>query len=66
MFADGSTRDMEIGQARVRIGDREVTTLVLFNDERSTPLLGTLALAGVFMGVDPVERKLVPVGGLMA
>ena len=65
-FVDGSTREMEIGQARVRIGDREVTTLVLFNDEGSTPLLGALALAGVFMEVDPLEEKLVPVGGLMA
>lgn len=64
-FADGSTREMDIGQARVRVGDREVTTLVMFNDEGSTPLLGTLALAGVFMEVDPLAEKLVPVSGLM-
>ena len=65
-FADGSTREMEIGQARVRVGDREVTTLVMFNDEGSTPLLGTLALAGVFMGVDPVHKRLVPIRAVMA
>lgn len=65
-LADGGTRDMHIGEARVRVGDREITTLVMFNDEGSPPLLGALALEGAFMGVDPVERKLVPVGGLMA
>ncbi len=65
-LADGGTREMEVGEARVRVGGREITTLVMFNDEGSTPLLGALALEGVFMGVDPVEKKLVPVGGLMA
>ena len=54
------TRDMEIGQTWVRVGNREVTTLVLFNDEDSTPLLGALTLEGVFMGVDPVRKRLVP------
>ena len=59
-FPDGETREMEIGQARVRVGDREVTTLVVFNDEGSTPLLGTLTLAGVFMEVDPARKRLAP------
>ena len=65
-FPDGGTREMEIGQAQVRVGDREVTTLVLFNDEGSTPLLGTLTLGGVFMGVDPVYKRLVPIRAVMA
>ena len=30
------------------------------------PLLGAHALEGVFMGVDPVGKRLVPVGGWMA
>ncbi len=41
---NGETREMEIGQARVRVGGRHVTTLVLFNDEDSTSLLDALAL----------------------
>ena len=45
---------------------RELITLVLFNDEGTLPLLGALALEGVFMAVDPVAKRLVPVGGLMA
>ncbi len=65
-FPDGNTREMEIGQARVRVGDREITTLVMFNDEGSMPLLGALTLEGVFMGVDPVHKRLVPIRGVMA
>ena len=59
-LADGGTREMELGQTWVRVADREVITLVLFNDEDSTPLLGALTLEGVFMGVDPVRKRLVP------
>ena len=65
-FAQGETREMDIGQTWVRVGDREVITLVLFNEEGTEPLLGALALEGVFMGVDPVGKRLVPVGGWMA
>ena len=57
---------MEVGEARVRVGGRDVTTLVLFNDEGSMPLLGALTLEGVFMGVDPVHKRLVPIRAVMA
>ena len=64
-FGQGDVRQMDVGQTWVRVEGREVITLVLFNDEGSMPLLGALALEGVFMGVDPVAQKLVPVEGLM-
>ena len=65
-FAQGETREMDVGQTWVRVGDREVITLALFNEEGTEPLLGAHALEGVFMGVDPVGKRLVPVGGWMA
>jgi clan AA aspartic protease len=65
-LADGEMREMEVGEVRVRVGNREVTTLVLFNDEGSMPLLGALTLEGVFMGVDPVHKRLVPIRAVMA
>ena len=65
-LADGGTRQMEVGEAQVRVGGRDVTTLVLFNDEGSMPLLGALTLEGVFMGVDPVHKRLVPIRAVMA
>lgn len=64
-FAQGETRLMDIGQTWVRVEGRERVTLVLFNEEGTTPLLGALALEAAFMSVDPVAQKLVPVDGLM-
>ena len=64
-FAQGEIRTMDVGQTWVRVEGEEIVTLVLFNEEGTPPLLGALALEAVFMGVDPVGQKLVPVEGLM-
>lgn len=64
-FAQGETRQMNIGYARVRFEGKEVITQVLFNDEGTPPLLGAMALEGAYLGVDPVAKRLIPVRGLM-
>ena len=64
-FGQGEVRRMEVGQTWIRVEGREVVTLVLFNNEGTTPLLGAMALEGVFLGVDPHARRLIPVRGLM-
>ena len=64
-FAQGGRRNMDVGQTWVRVDGREVVTLVLFNDEGTTPLLGALALESLFLGVDPVGKRLISVDGLM-
>ena len=64
-FAQGETRLMDIGYARVRFEGHEIITQVLFNDEGTQPLLGAMALEGAYMGVDPIGKRLVPVPGLM-
>ena len=64
-FGQGEVRSMDVGQTWIRVEDREVITLVLFNEEGTQPLLGALALEGIFMGVDPVGKRLLPVEGLM-
>ena len=64
-FGQGEVRSMDVGQTWIRVEDREVITLVLFNEEGTQPLLGALALEGVFMGVDLVGKMLLPVEGLM-
>ena len=63
--AHGDVREMEIGRTWVRFEGREVMTLVVFNGEGSSPLLGALALEEAFLGIDPVGRRLVPVEGLL-
>ena len=65
-IGQGEVRNMEVGQTWLRVEGREIITQVLFNDEGTSPLLGALALEGVFMGIDPVSQKLIPVQGLMA
>ena len=65
-FGQGEVRNMEVGQTWLRVEERETITQVLFNDEGTLPLLGALALERVFMGIDPVSQKLIPVQGLMA
>ena len=61
----GEAREMDVGQTWVRVNGEEVITLVLFNDEGTTPLLGNLALWTLFLGVDPARQMLVSVHGLM-
>jgi predicted aspartyl protease len=50
-------------EARVRFGDVEVTTLVIFGDEGASALLGAYTLEGLGLAVDTVNRRLVPMTG---
>ena len=61
----GEVWRMNVGQTWIRIEGREVMTLILFNEEGTSPLLGALALEGVFLGVDPHAQQLVPVQGVI-
>ena len=63
-MADGRTRILEVGHAWLRMNGREVITLVAFNDDYTTPLLGSLALDTLRMSVDPVGQKLVPLDSI--
>ena len=64
-FAQGESRRINMGETRIRIYGREVGTLFLFNDEGTPALLGALALEALFLGVDPVAQRLIPVEGFM-
>ena len=57
--------EMDIGQTQVRVDGRGVTTIVVFGDEGTEPLLGAYTLEGLRLGVDPVSRQLIPVPGLL-
>ncbi len=58
-LADGTTRNMDIGHTWLRVNGREVVTHIVFNDEYTSPLLGSLALETLLMAVDPVEERLI-------
>ena len=60
-IAHGRFIEREVGLVPIRIGDEVIPTLCVFGDARSEPLLGAFTLEGFGLGVDPVNRTLVPV-----
>ena len=62
--ADGGVRSMDVGPALLRLNGREVITYIAFNDDYTTPLLGSLALETLRMAVDPVDQRLFPLDSL--
>lgn len=62
--ADGGVRNMDVGPALLRVQGREVITYIAFNEDYTTPLLGSLALETLRMAVDPVDQQLVPLDSL--
>ena len=64
-FADGSSKRMDVGEVRIRIDGSVATTQVMFNDEHTQPLLGALALEELFLVVDPIRRRLVPMDDII-
>ena len=54
-----------MGETRVRVDGMETTTWILYGNEESQPLLGSLALEALLLGVDPYNKRLIPVEGLL-
>ncbi len=59
-LADGSRKSVDIGYTWLRLNGRQIMTYIAFNEEGSSPLLGALTLEELWLGVDPVEGRLVP------
>jgi len=65
VLADGRQIEREMAETRIRLNGRSRTTLVVFGDEGTQPLLGAYALEGLGLAPDPVNRRLIPVPGLL-
>lgn len=63
-LADGSIVADPVGEARVRVEDVEITTIVIFTDEGAPALLGAYTLEGALLVVDPVHQRLAPTHAL--
>ena len=59
-LADGTVRVMDVAHTWLRVDGREVMTNIAFNDEYTTPLLGSLALETLMLSVDPSRGRLIP------
>ena len=57
---DGGQREVSLAEVRVRIDDRERTTVCVFGASDSQPLLGKHALDGFGLAVDEANSRLVP------
>lgn len=66
-LADGRSIEYGLGETTVRINGEERTSVCIFGDAATEPLLGVYTLEGFMLGVDPVNHTLIPVvGRLMA
>ena len=64
-LADGSLIERDFGRVWVRLDRREEVSPVIFGDDADAPLLGATTLEIFSLGIDPVNRRLVPVRALM-
>lgn len=65
VLADGREVLYGVAWASVRIGGQQEPTMVVFGDPGSEPLLGVFTLEGFGLAADPVNRRLIPVPGLL-
>ena len=59
-LADGSRSEYRLAELQVSINGESRTTICIFGDQGSTPLLGAYTLEGFGLAADPVNGKLTP------
>ena len=60
----GRVIERDVGETRARYENETRTTIVVFGDEGSPPLLGAYTLEGFRLSADPVNRRLIRVRSL--
>ena len=65
IYADGRRVELDRGTVFLRIDGRQTYTPCIFGVPDSTPILGVVTLEELGLGVDPVNRRLIEVPGLM-
>lgn len=64
-IATGEVITRDAGVALVTLKGETLPTLVIFGDRGSEPLLGTVTLEELGLAIDPVNKTLIPLPGLM-
>ena len=59
-LADGTRKTVDIEYTWPRLNGRQVMTYMAINEEASNPLMGALTLEELWLGVDPLEGRLIP------
>ena len=65
VLADGTRIERDFGRTWVSLDGEYDISPVVFGDEGAKPLLGALTLEVFSLGIDPVNRRLIPVESLM-
>ena len=65
VLADGREVRYPMAWVRVKLGEGTQPTLAVFGDAGTEPILGAFTLEGFGLGVDPVNRRLIHVPGLL-
>lgn len=65
VLANGDQVTYGIAWIRVRINGRTQPTIAVFGEAESEPLLGVVTLEEFGLAADPVNRRLMPVPGLL-
>lgn len=65
LLAAGRIIQRDVAQVIAKINGQSLYTLCIFGDEGSEPLLGVFTLEEFGLGVDPVNRRLIPVPGFL-
>jgi clan AA aspartic protease len=65
VLADGREVTYPIGSVRLRFAGRTRSTVTVFGVPDSEPLLGVVTLEELGLAADPVNRRLIPVPGLL-
>ncbi len=63
-IANNQVIDREVGRVLVRIDGREAPDLVMFGEPDEQSIIGARTLEGLFLAVDPVNKRLVSVAGI--
>ena len=58
ILADGRVIERDVTETRVRLDGQVRTTIVVFGDQGSEPLMGAYTLEGFGLAVDPINRRL--------
>ena len=64
-YGDGRRAELDLGQHWITVDGRSTVTWSIFGEDESTFLLGSYALEGVRLGVDPYSQRLIPIIGLI-
>ncbi len=65
ILADGRSVEYGIATALIRVDGRVKPTPVVFGDDDTEPLLGVVTLEEFGLGVDALNKRLIPTPGLL-